>query len=292
MKRFKRIYLEITNNCNLSCSFCPPHSRAPRNLSTDEYRNILDKIEPYTNYLYLHVKGEPLLHKDLGFFLTLAEEKKIHVQITTNGTLLDKSFDTWKDSESLRQINISLHSFAFHRSIDLESYMKTVMEKADYFSQNTNTIVSLRLWNLDQAIAQRELYKENHQVLALLQQHYTLSKDDLLKSIGNRHGIKLAHNIYLNSDYEFQWPALSNDTYDQRGTCQGLKSQLGILSDGTVIPCCLDSDGIISLGNILREELEDILAKERTVQILEGFKKNILTEELCKHCSYRRRFDK
>ena len=108
MKRFKRVYIEITNVCNLSCNFCPKTMRKAHSMDVDSFKKILDQVKPYTDYLYLHLKGEPLLHPNLPEFLDLCAEREFKVNITTNGTLLRKMKDKIIKKPSIRQINISL----------------------------------------------------------------------------------------------------------------------------------------------------------------------------------------
>lgn len=79
---------------------------------------------------------------------------------------------------------------------------------------------------------------------------------------------------------------MNNDYYSEKGTCYGLIDHIGILVDGTIIPCCLDSKGIINLGNIYNDNLKEILKKDRVNNIIKGFKGNKKLEELCKHCKF------
>ena len=94
------------------------------------------------------------------------------------------------------------------------------------------------------------------------------------------------HNTYVDFDSEFIWPDLNNNYYNEVGTCYALRDHLGILVDGTVVPCCLDSKGIINLGNIFEENIEDIQNSERYKKMLQGFRNNKKCEELCKHCKF------
>ncbi|MBQ9267446.1 MAG: radical SAM protein, partial [Clostridia bacterium] len=105
--RFKRVYIEITNVCNLKCEFCLPHHRENKFMTFEEFDTILQKIKPYTKYIYLHVKGEPLMHPEVDKFIEYAYENGFYVNLTTNGTLLEKHLSITKN---LRQINISLHA--------------------------------------------------------------------------------------------------------------------------------------------------------------------------------------
>ena len=63
--------------------------------------------------------------------------------------------------------------------------------------------------------------------------------------------MKIADRIFINQDYEFQWPALHEEEDDGKGFCHGLRNQAGILANGTVIPCCLDGEGVINLGILM-----------------------------------------
>ena len=111
MKRFNKIYLEISNICNLACRFCPGTRRAPRALSEQEFASLLPKIVPYTDYLYFHLMGEPLCHPQLKSFLDMAGDAGLKVIITTNGTLLSENCDVLLSSKALHKVNISLHAF-------------------------------------------------------------------------------------------------------------------------------------------------------------------------------------
>ena len=110
MKKYKKIYVEITNRCNLSCSFCSKVEKPLRNMTIEEFKCIIEKIKDYTDTIYLHVKGEPLVHPNLIEFLNVAEEYNIKVNLTTNGTLFPNLVDKLKECKSLKKINFSLHS--------------------------------------------------------------------------------------------------------------------------------------------------------------------------------------
>ena len=105
----------------------------------------------------------------------------------------------------------------------------------------------------------------------------------------NKKKMDESDNLYLDKQEEFVWPSLDNDYYNEIGTCYALKDQLAILVDGTVVPCCLDSDGVINLGNIYKENLEDIINSNRYQTMKIGFCNRKVTEELCKKCSFKDR---
>ncbi|HCW04599.1 MAG TPA: radical SAM protein [Clostridium sp.] len=291
MKRFKRVYIEITNVCNLSCNFCPKTMRKAHSMDVDSFKKILDQVKPYTDYLYLHLKGEPLLHPNLPEFLDLCAEREFKVNITTNGTLLRKMKDKIIKKPSIRQINISLHSFDGNESsITMEEYLKEVLDFAREALEETNIIIGLRLWNLDPSKLTRGERERNRELLSIIEEYFKLAYK--IEENTDHYGIKIAERLYLNQDIEFKWPSLKEEDYGYKGTCYGLKNQIGILSDGTVVPCCLDGEGVIVLGNVFEKPFKEIIEGQRAENILEGFSKGQLREELCRKCGYRTRFKK
>ncbi len=102
MRKFRRIYIEITNVCNLKCNFCPVTNRKPEFMTTELFKRILYEIREYTEYIYLHVKGEPFLHPEIDKILDISFEKGFKVNITTNGTLINNVRDKIINKKALR----------------------------------------------------------------------------------------------------------------------------------------------------------------------------------------------
>ncbi len=269
--RFKKIYVEITNQCNLKCPFCVQNSRDPKFIKLDEFEYILKQIKPYTKYIYLHVLGEPLLHPNLKELLQLAKKHEFFVNITTNGTLLKKNKDILLNS-NVRQINVSLHSFP-----DQENYLNNVLEVGDELSSN-NIYISYRLWTIKD-----ELSNDMKNTLEVIQNHYNVEITEYINST------KLKEHCFLSFDTSFEWPTLSQPYVNDYGTCYGWRNMCGILVDGTVVPCCLDSKGQAKLGNIYNETFESIVINNN--KLLEEMKNHHFSLELCQKCSYRTRFD-
>lgn len=277
--RFKKIYIEITNSCNLNCSFCHNNNRPKQFMNVEEFKEIISKIKGYTEYIYLHVKGEPLLHPNLESILEICDKNNIKVNITTNGTLLKSKYDILKKFPCIRQINISLHS-----ENNFLTYYDDIFDVCKELSQNM--FISYRLWTLKDY----KLDKKSTDVVAKIIKSYNLSTD-LVEKIYKEHSIKIFMNTFVNKDNLFFWPTLKSKT-ENDGYCYGLNTHIGILVDGTVIPCCLDGEGIINLGNIFEESLEEILQKEKTKEIISNFNQNKCSEKLCKKCEYKNRFIK
>lgn len=261
---FKRIYVEITNSCNLNCKFCIGNKRKKQFLSIDSFNILLDKLNGYTKYLYFHVMGEPLLHPQIGELVSLANNRGFFVNITTNGYLINNI----SNMEGVRQLNISLHSFNIKNKKSFEDYMKDIYNVTDMLVSN-GTIIKYRLWINS---------KDNDQFIKSLSAYYGVSIND--------DSVKLADNVYLEFGREFVWPSLKNNYYNEEGTCLGCREQIGVLVDGTVVPCCLDSEGIINLGNIYNDDLCDIINSVLFQEIKSGFLKNKKVCDLCRKCSF------
>lgn len=290
MKKFKKFYIETTSICNLACSFCPPTQRQAQFIKLEDFRKILDEIKPHTDYIYFHVKGEPLLHPKIDQLLDVSHEKGFKVNITTNGTLLHKAAHKLLGKPALRQINFSLHSFDGHEgSTDREGYITSVLSFVREATALSDLIVSFRLWNLTQDNETNLQRSRNRATLELIEREFGLDFRIEEKVIPGS-GIKLAERVYLNQDHEFDWPSLSAPEDDGRGFCHALRNQAGILVDGTVIPCCLDGEGVINLGNVHNTPFSEIIEGERATRLYEGFSQRIAVEELCRKCGYRKRF--
>lgn len=289
MRTFKKVYIEITSVCNLACSFCPPTARAKGLIKVEQFNKILDEIRPHTKYIYLHVKGEPLLHPRIDQLLDAAHEKGFKVNITTNGTLIKKNREKILGKPALRQINFSLHSFDGHEgSENREKYLEDILDFVRA-SRDYSTIISYRLWNLQKDHVTDIAARRNRETLEILENEYNLDYR-IEEKVQPGKGVKIANNIYLNQDHEFKWPSLLEPEDEGKGFCHALRSQAAILVDGTVVPCCLDGEGVINLGNVNEKSFTDIVQGERANNIVEGFSRREAVEELCRKCGYRQKF--
>lgn len=290
MKKYKKIYIEITNVCNHSCDFCPRTMRDPEFMTIETFSKILDQIKPYTDYIYLHVKGEPLLHPEFDKFLDLSFEKGFQINITTNGTLIHKVQDMLLSKPALRQINFSLHSFDSNESgQSREEYAADILTFAREAMEKSQIIVSLRLWNLTEDRSADVADRRNNELLAAIEKEFDLSFKIQEEVIPDR-GIRIADRLYINQAHLFTWPDLKEKEDDGHGFCYGLRSQAAILVDGTVVPCCLDGEGVINLGNIHTTPFSTIIDSQRARDIVDGFSRKEAVEELCRKCGYRQRF--
>lgn len=284
MKKFKKVYIEITNVCNLSCNFCPKTSRKLKFMDKNSFEHIAKSIKPYTDHVYFHLMGEPFLNKELENFLEISKENQLKVNITTNGTLISDVKDTLLNASALRQVNISLHSFeANEENIDFNEYINNIINFAKESTERTNIICSLRLWNLDTKYSASN--NMNIDIFKLLEQEFQ-TNCDLKECLKEKNSFKLKNNVYISMGEKFKWPSLKVEELGERAFCYGLRDQIGILVDGTVVPCCLDSEGSISLGNVFESTLDEILNCKRAKDIYDGFSGRKAVEELCKRCGF------
>lgn len=276
-KRFRKVYLEISNICNLKCSFCPGTKRTLKVMNEVEFSALIEKLRPWTDYLYFHLMGEPLCHPQLELFLHLAAEAGFKVILTTNGTLLRQKQETLLQAPGLHKINISLHSFeANELKLTFEEYLS---ECFDFGKAAEGKVkVSYRLWNGNGKATL------NDKILQSLTRYFPQPW------AWERRGTRIGEGIYLGYDDQFDWPDLGAVDGGEALFCYGLRDQIGVLCDGTVVPCCLDHEGDLALGNLHEQTLNEILASKRAKAIFDGFSKGCAVEELCRKCGYARRF--
>ncbi len=273
---YSRVYVEITNICNMSCSFCHGHSRPPRRMSEAELSRVLDALEGHTKYLYFHLMGEPLTHPSLPDFVRLAAERGFKPMITTNGTLLSsRGGDLF--ACGLHKINISLHSFEEESDQKHLQYLADITDFAAA-AADAGIIVVLRLWNRGHDGG------KNDATLDFLRSRLSGEWTP------NTRGLRVREKLFVEWGDRFEWPDMTAPIYGDDVFCYGMRDHFGILCDGTVVPCCLDSDGVIALGNIFEDDLSDILSSPRAAAMKNGFECRCATEELCRRCGYATRF--
>ena len=273
---YSKAYVEITNVCNRACSFCHGTKRAPRRMTFDEFTVVANKLQGLTKYIYFHVLGEPLTHPELTKMIKHAVDLGFNPAVTTNGTLLKKRGEELISS-GVYKVNLSLHSFEEGSEEDFVDYIGSCLDFADEASSR-GVLTVLRLWNEGHDGGRNSL------ILELMKKKF-----DFEWTYGSR-GARLRDKLHLEYGDRFEWPDREAPLGTDRVFCYGLRDHFGILSDGTVIPCCLDREGVINLGNVFETPLAEILDSERAKNILEGFDRRCAVEDLCQRCGYARRF--
>lgn len=289
-KRFDKVHIEISNICNLKCSFCPEVVRAKRLIDVELFREIVRQVAPLAEQIAFHLMGDPLVHPRLAELVEICHEFKAKIFFVTNAVLLKERQSELLLHPAFRQVNFSLHSF--HDNFpgrDASDYLERVFlfsERA--FSLRPDLYINYRLWNLQHT---RGRASNNLDMLERIATRFQFSVPNEI-DVRKRKSFHVRNRLYLHFDTEFVWPDLHLPVIGEQGRCYGLRNHFGILVDGTVVPCCLDKEGRINLGNVKTSPLADILEGERARNLIEGFRRRELREELCRRCNYIERFKK
>lgn len=274
----RKAYLEITNVCNLSCSFCHSTKREPRFISVEEFKVAAERLRPFAEYLYFHLLGEPLLHPDLEVFFEISHSLGFKVNITTNGTLLNNKADILLNAKVLRKVSISLHSFEVNSiGMTLDEYLSMCFDFCKIAAEK-GIIAVMRLWN------KGGFDTLNAEILEKMHLCFNGDWQELYS------GYKLQEYVFLEWGEFFEWPDINATDFGSNHSCYGLRDQVGVLCDGSVVPCCLDAEGDITLGNIFETELSETLSSERAENLKKSFQTRNVTEELCRRCGYANAF--
>ena len=274
MSNHKKAYLEITNRCNLSCAFCPGTTRPPKMLTSAEFDILASKLTPWAEYLYFHLMGEPLLHPSLGRFFEIAADLGFKVILTTNGTLLKEREAVLLSAPALHKVSISLHCYEVNSmGKSLDEYLGDCFDFCEK-AADRGIYAVMRLWNIggEDKLNQTILGAMHHRFDGQWEERYS--------------GYRLAHRIFLEWGNRFDWPDINGEYKGDAHSCYGLRNQIGVLCDGTVVPCCLDAEGAIPLGNIFDADIQEILAAPRAINLKRSLENRRVCEELCRRCGY------
>lgn len=289
-KRFHKVHIEISNVCNLQCSFCPEVVRTKKLMDTELFREIVKQVAPITEQVAFHLMGDPLVHPRLQEFVEICHEHDAKIFFVTNAVLLKEKQSELLLHPAFRQVNFSLHSFHDnYPERDSTEYLKRVFDYTERALElRPDLYINYRLWNLQEVRGQAS---QNRQMLSKVGEHFGVPVPNEV-DVRKQKSFKLKGRLYLHFDTEFVWPDLSLPVLGTQGKCYGLDNHFGILADGTVVPCCLDKEGRISLGNVRKTPIAEILESPRAIRLIDGFKRRHLAEELCRRCNYIERFQK
>lgn len=278
--RFKKVYIEITNICNYACSFCTTTDRKLGFMLVADFERIVEQIKPYTKYIYLHVLGEPLLHPHIETFLQIAQKHGLFVNISTNGSLLYKKLDLLMHHD-VRQINVSLHdAFENVQPPQWATYFDEIIAASKVLAPNT--YMNLRLWNI--GVDTQNSF--NNQCIEALAHAFGLDSNALAYQPGMS-SLPLTEHIFLQYALRFSWPTVGQlKPADTPINCYALRDHVAVLCNGDVVPCCIDANGALKLGNLFEESFGQIIQKPRAVAIRKGFENHRAVEPFCLSCGF------
>jgi len=287
--KFYRIYIELTNICGLRCTFCPTKNLDSKTMSLEFFESVIQQAQAFTKEIACHVVGDPLTLNNLEQYLDIIHKYKLKAMLTTSGYFMKKhSFDTLFHP-AVKQINISLNAYNKNdTAISFEQYIQPILEFChEKVLRKEESFINLRMWNLDEAMSEEQF---NQELFKKFEESFGVKLDLKKLNPKEKKSIRLDYKVLLHFDNYFEWPSLSNPNYGH-GTCQGLSSHIGILADGKVIPCCLDNDAVMKLGDLKSQSLKEILNDKRASDMRDGFKVGHCSEEMCLKCSYKKRFE-
>lgn len=286
--RFRKLYLEITNICNIQCSFCPAVERKAASLDMPLIESFFQKVSGWADRVCLHVMGEPTSHPQFPDFVEKAKQYGLQLEITTNGLILNDAVKAALLSTSVVQVNFSLQSFFDNFP---EKDPGRYLEKIFAFTQQAmsarpDLYINFRLWNIGSA-DDRDV---SEFVLQKIESAFSVQ---LNRSVdpGFKKSKRVKDRVYLHFDSRFNWPDISSPVLGTQGRCHGTVSHLAVHSNGDVVPCCLDKEATIKLGNLSKQSLQEIVSSERYLNMVQGFNSGVLVEDLCQRCEYIQRFN-
>lgn len=288
MNKFKRVYIEISNICNLQCSFCPVVDRDKNIMSTELFEQIARDVAPHTEQVCLHLMGEPLAHPEFPAILKICEEVGLRINLTTNGILLNRYKELLMSSTALHQINFSIHAFKDNfKHKDINPYLRDILNfSMESQMRNPELYINYRLWNIFETTTQND---SNADILKTIANFFeTEIKEDI--DVGNIKSKRIYKRVYLHFDSRFEWPSPEMPLQSDKGFCHAVSSHVGIHADGTVVACCLDKEARLDLGKMTEKSLNEIMLDKRAQAMLKGFAAKKLVEDLCKRCTYIKRF--
>ncbi len=311
------VYIEITDACNLNCSFCPcgkvisktaEKVKPPRQfMSAELFERCISQASSVADNVYFHVLGEPTLHPDFDAFLKKLEQTPLKLNLTTNGTTIAKISQSLLECSAVRQVNFSTHAYAELPQEQALPHLQEIL----HFCKMANTMrpdlyINLRLWN----VGDESSNSWNKAMLAKVNEAFASSiTNDTAPQISLEHfcsrhkSFNVTGRIYLHRDSRFEWTRLderlgsagSPTETDEKivtGTCRALGTHVAILHDGRVVACCLDYSGQITLGNIADRSLVEILGTPLARELRKGFEKHELRHPFCQSCTFCKRFGK
>ncbi len=257
-------------------------------MDLDLFESIIEQVAPITEMVCFHLMGEPLLHPKLPQMLEICSKHQVPVFFVSNGVLLTEARAQLLLHPILRQVNFSLHSYLDnHPGADPRPYLEKIFKYVDRaLTERPELYLNFRLWNLqspqgqtNENVEMRRLIEEKYQVALVSNPDVRVTKSQRIRG-----------RLYVHYDTEFTWPSLDLPVLGSAGTCYGLRNHFGILADGTVVPCCLDKEGVLPLGKIPDQSVMQVLDSEKAKTMLQGFLKGELRESLCQRCDYVTRF--
>ncbi|MBT2282948.1 SPASM domain-containing protein [Paenibacillus polymyxa] len=295
--------IETTNLCDCTCQMCPRGvgmmNRKLGAMSMEMYTTIVDEIHEHfpngyqpkniekrysfedvvsidfeTTGLRLHHFGEPLLDKLLPERVAYAKENSnVDVHFSVNPTRLTPDLSIKLIKSGLKRLIIALDG------TNDEEYKSIRGKRVDY-----DTAVK----NIEELI---RIKKEEKSDLIIDLQMISMKQTKLQVEQFRKYWEGMGLNVYIK--HFFPYPDVDHNefTIEDEGNfkrgCMFPFTSMTIMRDGSVVPCCSDYNGEITLGNVNEQSLKEIWNGENYTQFRKNFITNNLSEDsLCRRCGF------
>jgi len=255
--------VETTNHCNLKCITCPTHERMKRRrgyMSEDVYKEVLRQLDCGStkgNPLSVGLSnwGEPLLHPSIIDYINMASTRSFRTSLVTNGTLLNRDLSKRLMDSGLDELTFSIDGVGkAYEDIRGIPY-NNIKNKIDEFLSIKETVGwkgSVRIRTVvceSNSSAFKEIYDE-----------------------WKGHGI----------EFSIQREVLWKDA-ERNDPCEFIKSTIVVLWNGDIVPCCVDYDGELNLGNVMTDNLFQVWDGKMEALRLNHIRGNY--PSLCRKCT-------
>ena len=313
MNSNKRIYIEINNTCNFTCSFCPYPllNNKKENINFELIKSTLKDIKENIPYriIYFHNLNEPFLYSSIDELIKFWNKNDIKDGITTNGTLLDKHIETIKKCK-MQELNISYQIIDENENkrrnnkMDVDTYRQFLVNNILKFKDDFKREIKLKLlitskesiFNGKKISGLKDVQEIINEIdkfnLLFLKKHLSKKQIEKLKQIDISKFCKI--NIFDNIFIEL-FPFLTWGNYYDKvhkahfGNCDGLTGQLQIKANGDVLPCCYDFNSKLKIGNIQVQKLSKILLSDEYNYMSKRISGKRVYYQRCKTCLGKKR---
>ena len=316
---FRKVFIELTNHCNMSCDFCPDSimTRKRGFMDLDLAKRIINELseKDMTRSIDFHLMGEPMLHPHYAELATYVHEKGLNAVLYTNCTLLNKKNISKLVSIPLSGMVLSVQSSnagAFinrrARNINFEDYIKGVESFVhSWINSRNRTPLSIHyMTGLQDNSPGKELIKNRQECIDILsywrdflhkidpdsvEKYHFLPKVNL-NNLWSQYMIYPGISVFFK--YCHTWdgqmlPAGYQVRPNSRGICKEIidrnkMSSFAILWNGETTYCCSDYDGSLELGNVSGRSIEDVYFGDKASHIRDMAEKEKIVHPTCQSC--------
>lgn len=290
--RFEKIYIEISDYCGLACGFCPSAGVTKRRGIMDLalFRQLCAQVQNQARRVCLHILGDPLSVRELDLYVEILRGYGLCVELVSSGLFLQERHFELLTQKPFIQVAFSLSAFVANDNLLKTQHLEQILKMCAYnIAKGSPIFVNLRFHSND-IMARSPKFME---LCAHIACFFGMDSQALLSGL-QKGRVRLGTKVFANPKTSFVWEQdeVESRRYDsKRVFCHGANKQFGILSNGEVVPCCIDYRGMASFGNARTQRLDEILQSKAFRDFATALKEGYAPSELCQKCGYRLMFD-